>query len=93
VGAQAWAGVARLGVDSVAVCGDLDTGRTLVRVITHGDPGQGRYAALTRIAMRQTYEHSRTALGQVSTAHRACEMVPVELTVRSLYPRRKENRW
>ncbi|MGH3832748.1 MAG: hypothetical protein ACRDRS_20300 [Pseudonocardiaceae bacterium] len=35
-------------------------------------------------------ECTRTALAQVSTAHRACEMVPVELAIQSPYPRRKD---
>ncbi|MGH3773152.1 MAG: hypothetical protein ACRDRW_17455 [Pseudonocardiaceae bacterium] len=60
-------------------------------VITPGDPDQRPVAALG--VVRLAYEHSRATLAQVSTAHRACEMVPVELTTRSLYLRRKEIRW
>ena len=73
------------------MCGDLDTGRTLVRVVTHGDPDQRPVAALG--AARQADEHRCLAAAQASTAHRACEMVPVELTSLSHRLRRRKFRW
>lgn len=73
------------------MCGDLDTGRTLVRVVTHGDPNQRPVAALG--AACQADEHGYPAPTQASTAHRACEMVPVELTTQSHRPRRRKFQW
>lgn len=69
------------------MCGDLDTGRTLVPMVTHGDPEQRPVAALDAVCHAD--EHRCTALTQVSTGQRACEMVPVELTIRSHRPHRR----
>ncbi len=51
-------------VDTVALCADLDAGRTLGPVITHGDPPQGVTAALGNA--RRAPERGRMPLTQVS---------------------------
>lgn len=62
-----------------------------MRVVTHGDPDQRPVAALG--TARQADEHGYPAPAQASTTHRACEMVPVELTILSHRPRRRKFRW
>lgn len=62
VGRLAEGGLILVGDDSVAVCGDLGAGRTLVRVITHGDPDQRPVTGLGAV-LRRTSTGARHSPG------------------------------
>ena len=65
---------------AVAGCAESSCWRTLVRVITRGDPDQRLVATLGAVC--HIGDRKRTAIAQVSDTRLACETVLVECTIR-----------
>lgn len=82
------AGITPLRNHSVAVRTDLDAGRTLECVITHGDQDERFPAA--RSAVLPAYGQAHPAPARDPDPHRAREKAPDEPTARSNRLRRKE---